>query len=116
MHGERDRLARFRTRQPKAKTAEQERVMVELDWMVDMAKAVGTPCAAVLIVMQYLAWKAQSQTFAFPNTLLIQRGIDRRTKHRVLEKLETAGKIRIERCGTRKAPAVTVLSPKCRLK
>jgi hypothetical protein len=48
-----------------------EFAMVELDWIADMAKAAPKfQWAAILVVMRYLAWKAKSQTFAFPNTLL----------------------------------------------
>ena len=85
--------------------------VVELDWIADMAKATGCPCAAILVVMHYLAWKASSQTFAFPNTLLTRYGIDRRIKYWVLENLEAAGKIRIERRGPGQAPIVTLLPP-----
>ena len=88
-----------------------EFVAVELDWVADMAETVGCPCATVLVVMRYLAWKARSQTFAFSNTLLTRLGIDRRTKYDVLENLKAAGKIKVERRGSGRAPMVTLLTP-----
>ena len=82
---------------------------VELEWAADMAEVTGCPCAAVLVVLRYLVWKAGGEPFAFSNTLLNRLGIDRRIKYWVLESLEAAGKIRVERRGTRKAPTVTLL-------
>lgn len=112
-HGKRILIETLDFDPPAGKTCKKNKraefAAVELDWIADMAEAAGCPCAAILVVMRYLAWKAGSQTFAFSNTLLTRLGIDRRTKYWVLESLEAAGKIRVERRGTRKAPVVTLL-------
>jgi hypothetical protein len=91
------------------KVKPKEFAKVELEWLAGMAEVTGCPCAVVLVVLRYLAWRADGKPFAFSNTLLSRLGIDRRIKYWVLESLEAAGKIRVERRGTRKAPMVTLL-------
>jgi len=108
-HGKRIEVETMDFDPPAGKEKNAKFTKMELDWAIDMAKTAGCPCAVILVVMRYLAWKADSQTFAFPNTLLTQYGIDRRTKYWFLESLEAAGKIRIERLGPRKALIVTLL-------
>jgi hypothetical protein len=88
-----------------------EFTVMELEWAADMAKATGTCGALVWIVMRYLSWKAKSPTFAFTNTLLTRYGVTRQIKYRVLEKLEAAGKIKVEHRGAKKASIVTFLTP-----
>jgi hypothetical protein len=88
-----------------------EFTVMELRWAVDMAKAAGTPNAAVIVMLPYMAWKTKSQTFPFSNALLTKYGIDRQIKYRVLANLEKSGKIQIERRGDGKAPIITLLTP-----
>ena len=107
-----DPLARFRTRSngqrvevetvefdpPPGKARKmkpKEFAKVELEWLAAMADITGCPCAVVLAVLCYLAWKAGGKPFAFSNALLTRLGIHGRTKYRTLESLEAAGKIRV---------------------
>jgi hypothetical protein len=117
-------LARFRTRPNgqrievvevdlggKPRRAKQpEFSAVKLDWAAKFAKANGAPCALIMVIMQYLSWKARSPTFTFSNTLLNKYGIHRDAKYRVLENLEAAGMVKVERRGRGQAPIVTLTS------
>jgi hypothetical protein len=95
---------------PKAKAKRPEFTVMELEWAADMAKASGTPGAMVWVLLQYMAWKVGSQTFPFSNVLLTKYGISRKVKYCTLARLEQAGRIRIDRCGVKKAPIVTLLA------
>jgi ribosomal protein S19E (S16A) len=60
------------------------------------------------VTIKWLAWKTGSQTFPVSNDRLKQYGISRDVKHKMLERLEKAGRIKIERHG-RHAPLVILL-------
>jgi hypothetical protein len=63
----------------------------------------------VWIILCYMAWKTKSQTFALPNVLLARYGVNRETKRRTLERLEAAGRIKIQR-RHKQSPIVTLLA------
>ena len=83
-------------------------VKVPLWWAGQAAQATGTPKAFVWIWLLHLAWKAQSNTFLFPNGQLRAHGVRRDTKYHALRALEGAGLIRVTRKG-KKTPVVTLL-------
>jgi hypothetical protein len=82
--------------------------MVSLAWMINAAKMIGAPDAMLLVLLVYLTWETKSSTFILSNDRLKQCGVGRKTKYRVLTRLEKASIIRIERQGKR-APIVTLL-------
>jgi hypothetical protein len=83
-------------------------VMMPLSWLASMLQAAGTPGAMVCILLRYLSWKTKSQTFPLSTALITKYGINRETKRRVLAKLETAGKIKIQH-RHKQAPIITLL-------
>jgi hypothetical protein len=91
------------------KGKQKEFTKLELQWAADTAKATGTPGAMVWIILCYMAWKTKSQTFALPNVLLARYGVNRETKRRTLERLEAAGRIKIQR-RHKQSPIVTLLA------
>ena len=97
---------------PSMKTREavkhQQFVKVPLQWAADAAKATGTCAAMVWILLLHMAWKTKSTTFPLSNVMLARYGVGREIKRRVLEKLETSGRIKIERRWKRN-PIVTLL-------
>jgi hypothetical protein len=68
-------------------------------------KILGAPSATALLVLRYEAWRARGKPFALPNKRLDQYGVRRGVKYHMLAKLESAGRIRVERKG-RRAPMV----------
>jgi hypothetical protein len=82
-------------------------VQVPLWWMEQATKATQSPRALVCVWLLYLAWKAKGMKFPVPNGQLGKRGVDRRIKRRVLEDLEVAGLITVER-RPGKTPIVTL--------
>lgn len=82
-------------------------VQVPLWWIEQATQVTRTQQAFVCIWLLHLAWKAKSVTFPLPNDRLAKRGISRTTKRRVLERLEAAGLITVERKHN-KTPIVTL--------
>jgi hypothetical protein len=78
-------------------------VNVPLRWAMEAAKATN-PAVIICIHLLYLAWKTNSRTVILAN----RDGINRRTKDRVLLKLEAAGLVHVERHRGR-SPRVTIL-------
>ncbi len=81
---------------------------VPLDWAARAAKVTKTPRAMVWIWLLYMAWERGSRSVRLANVTLRGWGVSRRTKWRVLQDLEKAGLILIER-RPRKSPRITVL-------
>jgi hypothetical protein len=72
-------------------------VQVPLWWLEAAARATRSPQTFVVVWLLHLAWKAKKLTFPVPNDQLGRHGVDRRTKYRVLAKLERAGLITVDR-------------------
>jgi hypothetical protein len=94
----------------RAKRRKEAFVVLPLEWAVDTAKAAKTSGAIVWILLCYTAWKQKSVSFPLTSVALASFGVGRETKRRVLEKLEAAGRIKVERRATR-APIITLLVP-----
>jgi hypothetical protein len=92
----------------RARKKAEQFVLIPLQWASDMAKATRTPGATVWILLRYMAWKTNSQTFPLSNVLLERYGIARETKRRVLAKLAAAGQIKIQH-RHKQAPIITLL-------
>jgi hypothetical protein len=84
------------------------RVMIDLTEMAGMTKAAEIPGAMLLIVLQYMVWKTKGPTFPLPNALLKRYGVSRSVKSRTLQKLEAAGRIKLER-RRKQSPLVTLI-------
>jgi DNA-binding MarR family transcriptional regulator len=83
-------------------------IKVPLRLVMAASKTIRTRNALlVLILLQYMAWKARSSTFACPNELMERCGVSRKTKHRALAELEAAGVITVRR-QPRRSPIVTL--------
>jgi hypothetical protein len=82
---------------------------VELELAAKHSEAVGSPRTIVLVRLWYLAWKAKGQPFPFSSEALRKYGVSREVKRKVLDALEEAGLIRVERSGKR-SPIITLLS------
>jgi hypothetical protein len=73
-----------------------EFVKVPIWWAHAAADAVGAPGVLVCTRLLHLAWKAGYKTFTVPNDWLEERGVSRRTKARLLRRLERAKLIEID--------------------
>jgi hypothetical protein len=73
-----------------------EFVNVPIWWASAAAKAAGSPAMLVCVRLLHLAWKANYKQFTVPNGWLVQRGVSRDTKARVLRELEKAKLISID--------------------
>jgi hypothetical protein len=94
---------------------QEEFARVPLQWAAEVAKCTKTRRAMVWILLLHMAWKNRSTTFPLSNVILTRYGISREMKRRILEKLEAAGLIKVERQHGR-APVVTlVLVPKMKI-
>lgn len=82
--------------------------MVPLWWIEQAARATENPRAFVLIWLLHLSWKARSMTFPVPNAGIVKRGGSRWAKYGVLDDLEAAGLITVER-RPGKTPIVTLV-------
>jgi hypothetical protein len=60
--------------------------------------------------IRYRVWAERRRTIVLGNQALADLGVDRKTKYRVLRRLERAGRISIERHSLR-SPSVTLLVP-----
>jgi hypothetical protein len=84
-------------------------VQVPLWWVEAAAKATARGATAlVLVYLLHASWKARSTTFPLSNVYLRKHGVSREVKRRVLQDLETAGLITIERRRS-KTPLVTLV-------
>jgi hypothetical protein len=87
---------------------QEEFAKVPLQWAAELAKGTGTRRALIWILLLHLAWKNGRLTFAFSNVILTRLGVDRRMKYHMLEKLEAAGLIKVER-RPKQSPIVTLV-------
>jgi hypothetical protein len=81
---------------------------VPLQWAAEIAKCTGTRRAMVWILLLYMVWRNRSTTFPLSNAILARYGVSREMKRRTLEKLEAAGRIKVER-RYKQSPIVTLL-------
>jgi hypothetical protein len=82
-------------------------VKVPLWWAEQVAAVTKSPGVMVWIWLLYLAWDNGMRPVPLANVKLKRWGVNRETKRRVLDALEKAGLIVIER-RPRKAPVVTL--------
>jgi hypothetical protein len=82
--------------------------LVPLEWTADVAKALDAPDVMLVNLMLYLSWKAKGEAFLLSNETLRRYGVGRKTKYRVLARLERAAKIEVRR-KNKHAPYVTLL-------
>ncbi len=80
-------------------------VKVPIEWFEQATRATATPKAFVVVWLLYRAWKMSSRTVVLSNGQLEAHGINRKTKYRALQELETAGLIKV---GRRRGRGVTV--------
>ena len=92
----------------RAKARKDTFAMVPLWWIEQAARATENPRAFVLIWLLHLSWRARSLTFPVPNAGIIMRGGNRWAKYRVLNDLEAAGLITVQRRHG-KTPIVTLV-------
>jgi hypothetical protein len=80
---------------------------VPLNWIVPVAKAIGSPAAVVAVYLKHLEWK-HGPTFTLPNGWLERAGVNRERKRCALHDLEAAGIIAVKRWPHR-SPQITML-------
>jgi hypothetical protein len=72
-------------------------VKFPLWWAEAAAKAIKSPGVVVLVELLRRQFETRSNTFSRPNGRLLQAGVTRNVKRRVLRNLELAGLISVER-------------------
>jgi hypothetical protein len=82
--------------------------LAPLEWTADIAKVLNAPDIMLVNLMLYLSWKAKGEAFLVSNETLRRYGVGRKTKYRVLARLESAGRIQVHR-QNKQAPHVTML-------
>ena len=93
-----------------AKRPEEFFAKVPLQWAAAAAECTDTRRAMVWILLQFEAFRADSNTFRFGNVILARFGINRELKRQILAMLEAAGLIKIKRkpgC----AVVITLIAP-----
>jgi hypothetical protein len=83
-------------------------VLAELEAIAADNLAIGCPGATLMPYIRYRVWAERRRTIVLGNQALADLGVDRKTKYRVLRRLERAGRISIERHSLR-SPSVTLL-------
>ena len=95
-------------RKRRGKSSKDPFAMVPLWWIEQAARAAETPRAFVLVWLLHLAWRARSMTFPIPNGALAKRGVSRWVKYEVIDALEEAGLVTVDRRHG-KTPIVTLV-------
>jgi hypothetical protein len=109
-HGKRILVEDLDTRAPSTKVRRlrsEAFVVVPLQLTARASAAMNSPQTMVWVWLLYRAWQTKSSSFTIPNTALIDYGVTRKVKYRVLRQLEIAGLITVER-PPRKSPVVTL--------
>jgi hypothetical protein len=91
------------------KKRRQQFVQVPLAWVDILSRDSRDKALVVLCHLLHLDWKQGGGTIKLPNGFLEMIGVGRGAKWRVLNKLESAGIISVQR-RTRKSPIVTIKS------
>jgi DNA-binding IscR family transcriptional regulator len=82
--------------------------LAPLEWTADIAKVLNAPDIILVNLMLYLSWKAKGEALLVSKEILRRYGVCRKTKYRVLARLEKAGRIQVHR-QNKQAPYVTLL-------
>jgi hypothetical protein len=85
-----------RRKRPKRPRDFDEFTKVQIWWAAAAARAVRAPALLICVRLLHLAWKAKYRSFTVPNGWLEERGISKKTKARVLRRLEKAKLITID--------------------
>jgi hypothetical protein len=92
---------------PKGQTRDKFAV-AELTWTAEAMKDIASPGGMLINLMQYLSWQSHGESFRLSNEIVRQYGITRKTKYRVLERLEKTGRILVRR-QNKQSPLVTLV-------
>ena len=92
---------------PKGQTRDKFAV-AELTWTAEAMKDIASPGGMLINLMQYLSWQSHGESFRLSNEIVRQYGISRKTKYRVLERLEKTGRILVQR-QNKQSPLVTLI-------
>jgi hypothetical protein len=82
--------------------------LVPLQWVVKAAAAASSPSTVVLVWLLYRSWQHGGAQFDVPNMALLDMGVSRKVKLRVLHELEETGLIKVE-WRLKKSPIVTLI-------